>query len=278
MPLSVDRVQRAIASFLDRETARIDTLIEKKRRLLDLLEEKRTALITRAVTRGLDPDVPMKDSGVEWIGEIPEHWEVVRLPWKVAFREGPGIMAKDFKEEGVPLIRIGNLRGNVVSDDWEQYLDPSQVSAKWSHFRVHKGDLLISASATSGQVSVVTEIAHGAIPYTGIIRMRPSNDQLETAFLRYLLASSMFLQQVSALRTGVGIQHFGPTHLRRVKVPLPPLKEQLDILRDLAVRLDGLERLRASTAKAVELLQEYRTTLISSAVTGQLDSTRPLSS
>ena len=260
----------AIASFLDRETARIDTLITKMLRLLDLLQEMRTALITRTVTRGLDPEVRLKDSGVEWIGEIPDHWEMVRLPWVVAFREGPGILAKDFRDEGVPLIRIGNLDGAEVNDRWEQYLDPARVSAQWSHFQVGKGDLLISASATSGQVSVVTEKADGAVPYTGIIKMRPSDAGLSADFLRFFLASQAFLQQVMALRTGVSIQHFGPTHLRRVQLSIPPLEEQRELTDEMGAELRRLDRLRRRIDRGVALLQEYRTAVISSAVTGDL--------
>lgn len=262
--------QRAIASFLDRETARIDTLIEKKRRLLDLLEEKRTALITRAVTRGLDPDVPMKDSGVQWIGEIPRHWDVGRLPWHTEFREGPGILAKDFRSEGIPLVRIGNLQGGLVTTDFEDFLSPGMVTSKWSHMRVREGDLLVSASATTGQVSIVPKDVEGAVPYTGLIRFRPKST-VTAGYLRQFMSSPAFLFQVNALKTGVAIQHFGPTHLRRVHIPLPPLAEQRAIAASTDHADERIDRLMRRTAAAIALLLEYRTALISAVVTGTMD-------
>ena len=110
-PLPPLTEQRAIAAFLDRETARIDELVARKERLIELLQEKRTALITRAVTRGLDPSAPMKDSGVEWLGEIPAHWEVKRLKYLADFINGAAFNPAEWGTEGTPIIRIQNLNG-----------------------------------------------------------------------------------------------------------------------------------------------------------------------
>ena len=114
--------QRAIAAFLDRETAKIDALVSKKERLIELLREKRTALITRAVTKGLDPDAPMKDSGVEWLGEIPAHWEVRRLKTIAAIRYGLGQPPKA-SPDGLPFVRATNVNRGHITDAAMLYVD-----------------------------------------------------------------------------------------------------------------------------------------------------------
>ena len=156
--------QRAIAAFLDRQTTKIDALVAKKERLIELLQEKRTTIIARAVTKGLDPNVPMKNSGVEWLGEIPAHWEVKPLKRAIRFIEGPGILAQDFMVEGIPLLRISGIGGRTVSLSGCNFLPPKLVDQRWSHFRVEVGDLLISGSASTGFCSEVDQTTAGSIP------------------------------------------------------------------------------------------------------------------
>jgi type I restriction enzyme, S subunit len=141
VPTPPSTEQEKIVAFLDRETAKIDAMLAKKDRVIGLLQEKRTALITRAITEGLDPNVPMKDSGVDWLGEIPAHWDVDPLKRNVEMREGPGIMAADFTDEGVPLLRIAGIGGRTATLDGCNYLSPDLVQKRWAHFRVIKGDL-----------------------------------------------------------------------------------------------------------------------------------------
>ena len=170
LPLSE---QTQIARFLDHETARIDVLIEEQQRLIELLKEKRQAVISHAVTKGLDPTVAMEDSGLEWLGEVPSHWSVVPFGLAFGYQEGPGIMAVDFRDEGVPLVRISGVQGRWVTLQGCNYLDPAKANGKWSHFRLEHGDLIISGSASMGLVSEVGEEAVGAVAYTGLIRLTP---------------------------------------------------------------------------------------------------------
>ena len=263
--------QRAIAAFLDRETARIDVLVAKKGRLIELLQEKRTALITRAVTKGLDPNAPMKDSGVEWLGDIPAHWEGKRLPRITSVQEGPGIMAADFRDEGVPLLRIANLQSNAVQLDGCNFLDRAAVERRWRRFQLRTGDLLISGSASMGLVSVVGEDTEGSVPYTGIFRLQPVSSETRHDYLRYFLASEVFLDQVNTLKTGVGIQHYGPTHLRRVWAPVPPIDEQVEIGRCLDEETGRIDVLVGKIRDSTDRLKELRIALISAAVTGKID-------
>ena len=170
VPMPPPEEQAAIVRFLDHADEQIQRYIAGKERLIALLEEERQALVHQAVTRGLDPSVRLKPSGVEWLGDIPEHWEVVPFKRRVGFREGPGIMAADFRESGVPLLRISCLCGPVATLDGCNYLDPDVVRARWSHFAIKEGDYLLSASASTGVVSLATSKVAGCVPYTGIIR------------------------------------------------------------------------------------------------------------
>ena len=243
MPLPPLKTQRRIAQFLDEKTARIDGLIEKKRALLERLAEKRQALITRAVTKGLNPDLPaeasaqagapMKPSGIDWLGDIPAYWEVIPLKRTVRYQEGPGIMAVDFRDEGIPLLRVRSIGGRYATLTGVNYLDPDMVETKWQHFMTERGDLLISASATSGIVSEVSEATAGCIPYTGIIRVNPIEGIAASAFIRHLLVSDVFLSQIDQLKAGSTIQHFGPYHLGLMLIASPPAHEQVRIGEEL---------------------------------------------
>ncbi|WP_018404172.1 restriction endonuclease subunit S [Marinobacter gelidimuriae] len=263
--------QTQIARFLDHETAKIDTLIHGQKRLIELLKEKRQAVISHAVTKGLDPDVPMKDSGVEWLGEVPAHWVIVPFNYAIAYQEGPGIMGADFHEEGVPLLRVSGVKHRWASLRGCNYLDPSKVRTKWSHFQLKEGDLLISASASMGTVCEVGPSVEGAIPYTGLIRLNPRNKLTCKDFVRAVVGSSQFSTQIDLFKAGSTIQHFGPTHLAQMKIVLPPIEEQSEIALHVDAMVASFESLLAEAHQTNDLLQERRSALISAAVTGKID-------
>lgn len=263
--------QTAIAAFLDRETAKIDALVAEQRRLIDLLREKRQAVISHAVTKGLHPDAPMKPSGVDWLGDVPEGWAFAWFRHVVDFQEGPGILAIDFVDEGVPLMRVAGVQGRWATLDGCNYLDPSKVEKRWSHFRLAAGDLIISASATMGTVCEVSEAAVGAVPYTGLIRLKPRGEEITRDYIRAFVCSWPFSTQIDQLKAGATIQHFGPTHLAQVWVPLPPRQEQEELAKHIAQQHQRYDELTATAENAIALLQERRTALISAAVTGKID-------
>ncbi len=263
--------QTQIARFLDHETARIDALIEEQQRLIELLKEKRQAVISHAVTKGLDPTVPMKDSGVEWLGEVPAHWALVPFGLAFEYQEGPGIMAVDFRDEGVPLVRISGVQGRWVNLEGCNYLEPSKVKEKWAHFRLDKGDLIISGSASMGLVSEVGEDAAGAVAYTGLIRLKPRANVSIRDFIRSVVGSYQFHAQIDLLKAGSTIQHFGPTHLSQMKVVLPPVNEQAQIAAYVDTISVQFDELLGEAENTNALLQERRSALISAAVTGKID-------
>jgi type I restriction enzyme S subunit len=156
-------------------------------------------------------------------------WPTVPLESVVRFQEGPGILAKDFHAKGVPLVRLAGLGGHQVTLNKCDYLDPSLVATKWNHFRLKKGDILVSTSASFGRPAVVGEEAEGAVFYTGLIRFRSASRELDEGYLKTFLGSRAFMIQAEAQASGSVISHFGPSHLRRMEIPLPPMREQQNI-------------------------------------------------
>jgi len=262
--------QLSIASYLDEKCALIDRIIEGKKKQIEILEEQRAAIINRAVTRGLDGNVEMKESGVEWIGEIPKEWQVMGLKYGIYLQEGPGIMAVDFRESGTPLLRIGNLTTPYVTLDGCNYLDRNMVSQMWSQFSLNHGDLLISASATTGVVSEVNENSAGSIPYTGIIRIVPKNEVALKGYIKYFVISQFYLDQVEQLKSGSAMQHYGPTHMKKMMGLFPPLKVQQEIISHLEKETSAIDSLANILDRSIFLFSEYKTSLISHAVTGRV--------
>jgi type I restriction enzyme S subunit len=203
--------------------------------------------------------------------DLPKDWELKPLKRAVCFVEGPGIMATDFENDGVPLLRIAGLNGRTASLDGCNFLAPDLVEAKWSHFRVRGGDLLISGSASTGLCAEVDAATAGAIPYTGIIIVRPIDARVDKNFFRWFLLSDSFAIQVALAQTGSAMKHFGPTHLSQMFAPVPPLPRQpiiADYLDHETARLDALV---AAKERVLGLLAEKRRALITRAVTRGLD-------
>ena len=271
LPLPPLSEQAAIVRYLDHADRRIRRYVAAKRKLIALLEEEKQAVINQAVTRGLDPNVRLKPSGVEWLGDLPEHWEVVPFKQRVGFQEGPGIMAADFRESGVPLLRISCLRGPVATLDGCNYLDPHVVRARWSHFSIKEGDYLLSASASTGAVSLATSKVAGCVPYTGIIRLWSVSPRTVMPYVRLFLNSRLFLDQVDLEKSGVAISHFGPTHLSRMVITLPPELEQQAIVEYIDKATADIDGAIVHAGRQIKLVEEYRTRLIADVVTGKLD-------
>lgn len=172
---------------------------------------------------------------------LPETWNYGAFSEYVDFQEGPGILAKDFHPEGVPLLRLKSIEAPTATTIGCNFLDPQKVDKKWSHFRLSVGDLLLSSSASLGRVSEVGTETAGAIAYTGIIRMRPATKTITKGFIRYFLQSRLFSQQIDRSATGSVINHFGPMHLKQMGITLPPLDEQKAIAHILGTLDDKIE-------------------------------------
>ena len=168
-------------------------------------------------------------------------WPQRLLPEVVTFQEGPGILAKDFRDDGIPLVRLSGLGGYAVTLDGCNYVSEEKGTTKWNHFRLVMGDILISTSASFGRPAIVGDEAAGAIFYTGIIRFRSSSSLLDEAYLKLFLGSRAFSLQANAVASGSVIQHYGPSHLKQMTIDLPPLPVQRHIAGVIAALDDKIE-------------------------------------
>lgn len=222
--------QRAIAHIL----GTLDDKIELNRRTNETLEAMARALF-KSWFVDFDPvhakKAGRKPEGMDaataalfpssFAGEIPKGWHRADLPSVIDMKEGPGIMAADFRASGVPLVRLAGLKSGVSVLAGCDYLDPDMVAKKWAQFALEPGDTLLSTSATLGLVTVVEEEGRGAIPYTGIIRMRSQPGGLTSRLIRHFLESRTFQEQVEAMGVGSVIRHFGPSHLKTMSIVVP---------------------------------------------------------
>jgi type I restriction enzyme S subunit len=267
--------QRAIAAFLDRETARIDALVAKKERLIELLQEQRTALITRAVTKGLDPTVPLKDSGVEWLGEIPAHWEVKPIralakPGYKTFTDGDWIESPYIRDEGIRLIQTGNVGIGEYKEQGFRYIDEETFRA-FRCTEVLPGDVLICRLADPvGRACLAPNLGCRMITSVDVCILKPATD-VHAAFVVYALTGSEYLAWLSGICRGGTRDRVSRSMLGAIRVQKPPLSEQRAIAAFLDRETARIDALVAKVREAIERLKELRTALISAAVTGKID-------
>lgn len=270
--LPSDDEQKHIATFLDHETARIDALVEEQKRLIELLKEKRQAVISHAVTKGLDPDVPMKDSGVEWLGEVPAHWDLKSLmhltPPDRKIMYGIVLPGPDF-DGGVPIIKGGDVKPGRLSLEKLCRTDP-QIEARYERSRVASGDIVYSIRGGIGDVEIVPEEIAGSNLTQDAARVSPKGGVCN-AWLLYALKSGPVFAQLEAKATGATIRGINIMDLKRATLPVPPSQEQQEIAESLSFIIGKLDRLEQEAGAAITLMQEHRSALISAAVTGKID-------
>lgn len=265
--------QRAIAAFLDRETARLDTLIGKQARLIELSLEKRRALISHAVTRGLDADAPRKDSGVEWLGEVPEHWDVKRLNnCSSSLQTGPfgsQLHSHEYVSDGTPIINPSHLKDGLINPDFECTVD-SETKARLMQHCLEDGDIVFARRGELGRCGLVTSAEVGWLCGTGSLRMRPTK-ACNSRYLLHLLSTSGVAEWLSLQSVGATMENLNTSILGRLPLVVPPLSEQRQIVAYLAAETATIDTLIAKARRAIELMREHRSALIAAAVTGKID-------
>ena len=266
--------QRAIAAFLDRETARIDALVAKKERLIGLLQEKRAALISSAVTKGLNPNAPMKDSGVEWLGTIPAHWDVKRLKSIAAVQLSNVDKKSKEGEENIRLCNYVDVYYNERIDDRVDFMSATATKEQVRSFSLKSGDVLITKDSETWMdiavPAVVTEDLPGVLCGYHLAHIRPGQ-RCFGGFLSRMFAAIGPRDQYHI--SANGITRFGLTgdSVRAGVLALPPLPEQRTIAAFLDRETAKIDALVTKVREAIDRLKELRQALISAAVTGKID-------
>ncbi|MGQ0892497.1 restriction endonuclease subunit S [Acinetobacter baumannii] len=264
--------QTQIALFLDHETAKIDTLIAKQEKLIELLKEKRQAVISHAVTKGLNPNVPMKDSGVEWLGEVPEHWKIKENKYLLDFiTSGSRGWAQYYADTGALFFRIANLTRDTIEPklDSLQFVEQPQGS-EGEQSKIKIGDLLISITADLGSVCVANSSIQNGYVSQHVALCRPQK-LCEPRWLAYYILSDTAKEQLLGSGYGGTKIQLSLEDIRELVIAVPPKKEQMQIANYIDEKLSQFEYLIKKADKLVGILKERRTALISAAVTGKID-------
>jgi len=269
VPLPTASERATITSFLDREAAKIDSLVAEQEQLITVLKEKRQAVISHAVTKGLDPSVPMKDSGVEWLGEVPAHWSTGHLT-RVADRIVVGIAeaaTHAYADEGVPILRSTNIRAGRITGEI-LYVDSNFAKERGSK-EISAGDLVTVRTGNAGVTAVIPEELDGCQCFTMLITTLLDGNSPD--FYCYWM-NSIAAQHYFALEGwGTAQVNISVPILKALPIPIPPTTEQVAIVSFLNQEIQRLDELTSEAESVIKILRERRSALISAAVTGQID-------
>ncbi|HEC1759236.1 TPA: restriction endonuclease subunit S [Campylobacter lari] len=271
IPLPPLKEQEQIANFLDEKCEQIKNFIEKKEKLINLLKEQKQALINETITKGLDKNVNFKDSGIKYLGEIPQHWKVKRLANFGAFLKGNGISRQDLAEDGESAILYGDI---YTKYQIKTHFLHSKISKKTSLSAtpIYNGDILFSGSGETKEdigKSVVYLGDDNAFAGGDVIIFRQKENN--ALFLSYVLNTKYANFCKSIDSKGEIIVHIYASNLKDIKIPLPPLKEQEQIANFLDEKCEKIDLLIEKTEKQIKLIKEYKTTLINQAVCGRIN-------
>ncbi|HCH4701697.1 TPA: restriction endonuclease subunit S [Vibrio parahaemolyticus] len=276
--LPPELTQQAIEKFLDRETQRIDSLIEEKQTFIKLLKEKRQALISHVVTKGLKPNVEMQDSGIEWIGQVPKHWVVKKIKYDVlGIEQGwspqcEGTPVPDDHTWGV--VKVGCVNRGIFNPEQNKKL-PEELEPR-KEYTIKKGDLLVSranAKEWVGSAAVPDRDYDNLLLCDKIYRIKLDLEKADPEFFAYYLASDQAREQIEIDATGTSssMLNIGQGTILNMPIPAPELPEQQSIVQGIKNKTSQIDRLMLEVLDSIELLKEHRTSLISAAVTGKID-------
>ncbi|EPG9047227.1 restriction endonuclease subunit S [Klebsiella aerogenes] len=279
IPLPPQTEQDRIVNFLDHETAKIDNLIEKQQQLIELLKEKRQAVISHAVTKGLNPDVPMKDSGVEWLGEVPEHWTISTLKHHAKFIDGDRGSEypndNDLVDDGVVFLSSKNISNWEINIDDANYISREKFN-RLNRGKTINGDVIVKVRGSTGRIGELaifeTERLNKSTAFINaqmmIIRLKNS---FNNRFLCNVAQGHYWMEQLNVGAYGTAQQQLNNAIFSGMIMVVPPIDEQLTINKFLELEIKRFDGLIKNTSNMIQLIQERRTALISAAVTGKID-------
>ena len=265
--------QQTIATFLDDKTSKIDQTIANKQKEIELLKERRQILIQKAVTKGLDDTVPLKDSGVDWIREIPEHWEVRKLKYHINIQGGFAFDSADFKDEGVQIIKIANTYMNQLSLDRQPTFVDSSYLDSHRDWVVSKNDILMSLTGTLGKrdygFAILIEDDSKFLLNQRVAKIT-IQEGIEVNYLLILLQSDSYLGQLYSLPAGTKQANLSNDNVINIKMPIPSLEEQMTIVEYIKQIKEKIHKAILLKQQEIEKLKEYKTVLIDNVVTGKV--------
>ncbi|KQU15641.1 restriction endonuclease subunit S [Bacillus altitudinis] len=272
-PLPTRIEQKRINLFLNRKIKLVDEVIKNKGNMMTLLEKQRQSIITEAVTKGLNPNVKMKDSGVEWIGEIPEHWEVTKIKYTtyVKGRIGwQGLKSDEFIDKGPFLVTGTDFLQGYVNWDTCYHISEKRYNEA-PPIQLQENDLLITKDGTIGKLAIVKEMPYKAILNSGVFVTRPFLNKYLSKYMYWLLSSAIFDKYIKFMETGSTIKHLYQETFVNFSYPIPSTVEQTEILNYLDIKIGEIDSIKSNLVKQIEKLKEYRQALIYEAVTGKID-------
>lgn len=263
--------QEAIAGYLDRKCGAIDETIEKQKSVIEKLKEYKQSIITQAVTKGLDKSAPMKDSGIEWIGQIPQHWDSIKLKFcsYIRARLGwKGLKAEEYVEEGYPLLSAFNIVNSKLIFENLNFINQFRYDES-PEIKLQTNDiLLVKDGAGIGKCAIVENMP---IPSTanGSLAVISTNYRLVAKFLYYYFISTIFQAYIDRLKDGMGVPHLFQADLKEIQIVLPKEQEQKNIVEFLDKKCSEIDKNIEDKEKLIEKLVEYKKSLIYECVTGK---------
>lgn len=264
--------QNKIVAYLDQEVAKIDALIEKKTRLVELLEEKKKATISQAVTKGLNPNVKLKPSGIDWLGDIPEHWEVTKFKFltsKIGSGVTPSGGAEVYTDEGVLFLRSQNIYNESLKLEDRTYI-PEEIHDKMKSSQLIKNDILLNITGGSIGRCFYFDLNEEANINQHVCIIRP-NDKAYFKYLHKFIISSLGEYQIDNLQYGGGREAISFENIKNFVIPIPSYNEQIEINNHIDTILDKFNIILYKTNNSIDLLKEKRTAIISAAINGEIN-------
>lgn len=262
--------QKAIADFLDKECAQIDSIAADLEKQIALLQQYKKSLITETVTKGLDKSVPMKDSGIEGVGKIPSHWKVNRLKYAAVVKTGPfgtQLSASEYSDEGIPVINVKNIGyGTIIEDDLDYV--PDEVCQRLAQHQLQLGDIVFGRKGAVDKHAIITESQIGWVQGSDCIRVRIDGD-IESRYLNYLFDTVYFAEYVLLYAVGATMASINSDILTNSKILVPPITEQRCIADFLDSNCKTLFEIIENKQSQLTTLQQHKKSLIYEYVTGK---------
>lgn len=272
IPCPSSEEQTAIANYLDTATSKIDAAIAQQQKMIDLLNERKQIIINRAVTKGLNPNAKMKDSGVEWIGEVPEGWEVKKLGYCIDILPGYAFPSQDFVENGIKLLRGINVSPEKIRWEESVYWNKT-IDDTLKKYMLEVNDLVLGLDrpwiGSGTRVAIVKKEDLPCLLVQRVCRIRPTN-MMSINYIYYLLSNNLFYNALAVDTTGVSVPHISTEQIKKVVIPIPKLSEQNAIVEYIEMHIASINKAIQAANNQISLLQERKQIIINEVVTGKV--------